>query len=151
MNAMNRIPVLVVAVLTIAATVAATAETRELHFKSPAEGMRFTEGLPVQVWADVIPRDDDHPGWPAAECRWDGQPVGERVLGNKRAYDYFPFTVPAKLVTAGRHTLTLAGFGREGPTIPPERSMTVEVDPWPTAKRLIELTEDLTVTDLDWT
>src|SRR5690242_1318670 len=95
--------------------ITAAAETRELLFKSPAEDMRFTEGLPIQVWADVIPRDDDHLGWPQAECRWDGQPVGERVLGNKRAYDYFPFTVPAGLVKAGRHTLTLAGFGREGP------------------------------------
>src|SRR4051812_17740132 len=69
-------------------------ETRELHFKSPAPGMRFTAGLPIQVWADIIPRDDDHPGWPQCECRWDDQQIGERVYGNKKAYNYFPFTVP---------------------------------------------------------
>src|SRR5262245_38947566 len=106
-------------------------ETRELHFKSPGTGMHFTAGCTIQVWADVIPRDDDHPGWPAAECRWDDKQVGERVNGSRKAYDYFPFTVPAELVTAGVHTLKLNGFGRQGPTVPPEQSMQMQIDAWP--------------------
>ena len=76
-----------------------SAENRELHFKSPVAGMRFTAGVGLQVWADIIPRDDDHPGWPAAECYWDDQQIGERVKGNNKAYDYFPFTVPGDVVT----------------------------------------------------
>jgi len=40
--------------------------------------MRFTAGLTIQVWADIIPRDDEHPGWPQAECRWDEQQVQQR-------------------------------------------------------------------------
>src|SRR5882724_11792782 len=120
----------------------AAGETRELHFKSPAPGMRFTAGLSVQVWADIIPRDDDHPGWPAAECRWDDQMIGDRVKGSKKAYDYFPFTVPATMVTPGMHTLKLNGFGREGTTKPPEDSMPVQVDAWPADKKLVELAED---------
>ncbi len=113
--------------------------------------MRFTAGLSVQVWADIIPRDDDHPGWPQAECRWDDQMVGERVKANRKAYDYFPFTVPAERVTPGTHTLKLSGFGVGGTTKPAEQSLAVEVDGWPAGKKLIELTEDAEFTDLDWT
>ena len=127
------------------------AENRELHFKSPAAGMRFTAGVTIQVWADIIPRDDDHPGWPQAECRWDGQMVQSRVNGNNKAYDYFPFTVPAALVTPGTHTLKLNGFGREGTTKPPEQVMSVQVDPWPAEKTLVDLKEDLKAADLNWT
>lgn len=113
--------------------------------------MRFTEGLTIQVWADIIPRDDDHPGWPQAECRWDDQMVDRRVYGNNRAFDYFPFTVPAASVTPGLHRLTLNGFGRGGATKPPVQSMSVEVDPWPADKKVVELTADMTYTDLNWT
>ena len=127
------------------------AEARELHFKSPAPAMHFTAGLTVQVWADIIPRDDDHPGWPQAECRWDDQMVGGRVSGNNRAYDYFPFTVPAALVTPGVHTLKLKGLGRLGATNPAERSMPVQVDPWPADKAQVDLNADMKYTDLNWT
>lgn len=130
---------------------AVAAENRELHFKSPAPGMRFTAGVSVQVWADIIPRDDDHPGWPAAECYWDDQQVGERVKGNKKAYDYFPFTVAGEKVTAGLHTLALKGFGRGGETRPPVDSMKVAIDAWPADKKLIELDADAKFVDLDWT
>jgi hypothetical protein len=126
-------------------------ETRELHFKSPAPGMRFTAGLPIRVWADIIPRDDDHPGWPQAECYWDGRMVGNRVRGNKRAYDYFPFTVPAALVTPGVHDLKLKGFGFAGAINPAERSMPVHVEPWPAGKTVVEFNADMQVADLNWT
>ncbi len=148
---MHKIVVLSALLLSLSLRPAAAAETRELHFKSPAPGMRFTAGLPLQVWADIIPRDDDHPGWPQAECRWDDQPVGSRVYGNNQAYDYFPFTVPGALVTPGRHTLTLSGFGRGGPTRPPQQALTIEIDRWPTDKRVVEITADTTFTDLNWT
>src|SRR6185437_16193872 len=74
-----------------------------------------------------------------------------RVNGNTKAFDYFPFLVPAALVTPGVHALKLNGFGREGLTQPPERAMSVIVDSWPAGKTLIEITEDLKVKDLDWT
>lgn len=126
------------------------AENRELHFKSPAPGMRFTAGVGVQVWADIIPRDDGHPGWPAAECYWDDQQVGERVKGNNKAYDYFPFTVPGEKVTEGIHALTLKGYGLGGRSKPPEDSLKVQIDPWPVEKKLIDLAEDAKFVDLDW-
>jgi hypothetical protein len=126
-------------------------ETRELHFKSPAPGMRFTAGLPIRVWADIIPRDDEHPGWPQAECRWDDHVVGNRVCGNNKAYDYFPFVVPGAMVSAGTHTLRLKGFGRLGATRPAEQAMPVQVDPWPADKTLVDLSGDVSYTDLDWT
>jgi hypothetical protein len=148
---MKRILVLAVALAAMSTIAASAAETRELHFKSPAPGMSFTAGLPIQVWADIIPRDDDHPGWPQAECYWDGQQVGDRVLGNKKAYDYFPFTVPAAMVTPGVHQLKLKGFGRGGATNPAERSMPVQVDPWPKDKTVVELSADLKAADLNWT
>ncbi len=135
----------------LAAATASAAETRELHFKSPAPGMRFTAGLPIQVWADIIPRDDAHPGWPAAECCWDDQAVGERVKGNNKAYDYFPFTIPAALVTPGPHNLKLKGFGLQGSTRPPDQSMVVQVDPWPADKTVVDLGGDAEFTDLNWT
>src|SRR5476651_1931540 len=97
-------------------------ETRELHFKSPEAGMRFTAGLSLQVWADIIPRDDEHPGWPQAECRWDNELIGGRVNANPKAFDYFPFTIPAAKVTPGIHKLKLNGFGVAGPTVPPEET-----------------------------
>jgi hypothetical protein len=146
---MNYVLLLIALILSTLPTPAA--ENRELHFKSPAPGMRFTAGLTVQVWADIIPRDDDHPGWPAAECRWDDQMIGERVKGNNKAYDYFPFTIPAANVTVGVHTLKLNGFGRRGATNPPETSMSVQVDPWPADKTLVDLKEDTKFTDLNWT
>jgi len=142
---------IIVLLLALGAASALGGESRELHFKSPAPGMRFTAGLPVQVWADIIPRDDDHPGWPQCECRWDEQLVGERVNGNKKAYDYFPFTVPAERVTAGTHALKLNGFGVQGPTRPAEQILPVEVDPWPADKKQISLDADLKAADLDWT
>ncbi len=135
----------------LGAGMVSAAETRELHFKSPGPGMHFTAGLTVQVWADIIPRDDDHPGWPQAECRWDDLMVESRVSGNNKAYDYFPFTVPAAMVTPGIHTLKLNGFGRLGATNPPQRSMPVQVDPWPADKALVDLSEDRKYTDLNWT
>ena len=135
----------------LGAGMVSAAETRELHFKSPGPGMYFTAGLTVQVWADIIPRDDDHPGWPQAECRWDDLMVESRVSGNNKAYDYFPFTVPAAMVTPGIHTLKLNGFGRLGATNPPQRSMPVQVDPWPADKALVDLSEDRKYTDLNWT
>jgi hypothetical protein len=137
--------------LMLVCAVVSGGETRELHFKSPAPGMRFTAGLPLRVWADIIPRDDDHPGWPQCECHWDNQQVGVRLNGNKKAFDFFPFIVPAAQVTAGVHALKLSGFGRLGETRPPERSLSVEIDPWPTEKKVVELDADLKVTDLDWT
>src|SRR4051794_30635563 len=111
---MPRPLVVCVLILLLCASRSVGAEMRELHFKSPAPGMRFTAGLSIQVWADIIPRDDGHPGWPQAECHWDDQIVQQRVNGNNKAFDYFPFTVPASMVTPGTHTLRLSGFGREG-------------------------------------
>src|SRR5476651_880712 len=140
-----------VMVIALAAGTVAAGENRELHFKSPGPGMHVTAGLTVQVWADIIPRDDDHPGWPQAECHWDDQMVGARVQGNTKAFDYFPFTVPATMVTPGVHALTLNGFGRDGTTKPPKDSLSVQVDPWPADKRVIDLMADMTYTDLDWT
>ena len=142
---------LAAALTALAARMLSAAETRELHFKSPAAGMRFTAGLPVQVWADVVPRDDDHPGWPQAECYWDERMVGSRVCGNNKAYNYFPFTVPGTMVTPGVHALKLKGFGRLGRTRPAERWMPVQVDPWPTDKTAVDLSADMTYTDLNWT
>ncbi len=104
---MSKWLVLATILVAISAGRASTAETRELHVKSPAPGMRFTAGLTIQVWADVIPRDDDHPSWPRAECFWDDQMVGSRVNGNNKAYDYFLSTVPAANVTPGVHNLKL--------------------------------------------
>ncbi len=120
--------IIILSILFVVTTLTA-GENRELHFKSPAPGMNFTAGLTIQVWGDIIPRDDGHPGWPQCECRWDDQMVESRVNGNNKAYDYFPFTVPAALVTPGIHTLKLNGFGREGTTKPPEQAMSVKVDP----------------------
>ena len=148
---MRRTLVLTAVLTALGAGTLSAGETRELHFKSPGPGMRFTAGMTVQVWADIIPRDDDHPGWPQAECRWDDRMVGSRVNGNNKAYDYFPFTVPAALVTPGVHTLKLNGSGRLGATNPAERSMPVEVDPWPAEKALVDLSADMKYTDLNWT
>ena len=142
---------LVIVVCAFAAGCVYSGETRELHFKSPASGMHFTEGLPLRVWADIVPRDDDHAGWPQCECRWDDQMVGVRVNGNKKGYDYFPFVVPAAQVTAGTHALKLSGFGVQGPTRPAEQTMSVQIDPWPAGKTALNLDADLKVTDLDWT
>jgi hypothetical protein len=148
---MGKTLVLTAALTAIVAARGSAGETRELHFKSPGPGMRFTAGLTVQVWADIIPRDDDHPGWPQAECRWDDRMVGSRVKGNNKAFDYFPFTVPAAMVTRGVHTLKLSGFGRAGATKPAEVSMPVEVDPWPAEKTVVDLSADMKYTDLNWT
>jgi hypothetical protein len=148
---MRKTLVLTALLTALGAAVVSAGETRELHFKSPGPGMCFTAGLTVQVWADIIPRDDDHPGWPQAECYWDDRPVGSRVFGNNKAYDYFPFTVHAAMVTPGVHDLKLKGFGRLGATNPATRSMPVRVDPWPADKTVVDLSADMKYTDLNWT
>jgi len=51
--------------------------------------MHFTAGLTVQVWGDLIPRDDAV-GWPAVECHWDDQMIGKRVGGNPKGLTTTP-------------------------------------------------------------
>src|SRR5579872_3604123 len=153
MNTTRRLLVLVAVFTVVRGGMAAAAQ---LRVNSPAPGMHFTAGLPLQVWGDLRPRDDKQ-GWPQVECYWDDQIVDKRVTGNLKGFDYFPFTVPADRATPGVHKLRLNGFVRPGgpgatPSgAPLETTVQVEVDPWPANKKLVELTEDLTVTDLDWT
>jgi hypothetical protein len=130
----------------------------EVHFKSPGPGMRFTAGLPVVVWADVLPRDEQA-GFPIVECYWNEvlAATATNVVG---AYNYFPLTVPPALVTPGVHVLKLRAFFRSGAVR--ETAMSVRVDPWPANMTapcttpgqqfcLVELTADATVPNLDWT
>jgi hypothetical protein len=130
----------------------------EVYFKSPGPGMRFTAGLPVVVWADVLPRDEQA-GFPHVECYWDEvlAATATNVVG---AYDYFPLTVPAAMATPGEHVLKLRAFFRSGAIR--ETSMSVRIDPWPTNMTapcttpgqqfcVVELTADTTVANLDWT
>jgi hypothetical protein len=141
---------------------AALATTRlaaeEVHFKSPGPGMHFTAGLPVVVWADVLPRDE-LAGFPYVECYWD-EALAASATNVVGAYDYFPLTVPAGLATPGVHVLKLRAFFRSGAVH--ETSMSVPVDPWPanmtvpctTAGQqfcVVDLTADATVANLDWT
>jgi hypothetical protein len=57
----------------VVAACASTLAAEELFFKSPGPGMRFTAGLPIIVWADALPRDEQ-PGFPVVEGFWDAQP-----------------------------------------------------------------------------
>ena len=54
----------------LAALAATPLAAEEVYFKSPGPGMRFTAGLPVVVWSDVLPRDEQA-GFPRVECYWD--------------------------------------------------------------------------------
>jgi len=55
-------------------------------------------------------------------------------------------------VTPGVHKLKLSGFVRGGgPSTPPDVTLSVQVDPWPADKKVVELKEDLSAADLDWT
>jgi hypothetical protein len=143
----------------VAAACAATLSAEELFFKSPGPGMRFTAGLPIIVWADALPRDEQA-GFPVVEGFWDAQPFATavNVVG---AYNYFPLTVPAGLSTPGVHVLKLRATFRSGAVR--ETEMPVAVDPWPASMTtpcsapsgqqfcVVELAADASFTNLDWT
>jgi hypothetical protein len=145
--------------LAVAAALALPAGAQELYFKSPGPGMRFTASLPIIVWADVLPRDEQA-GFPVVEGFWDAQPFATavNVVG---AYDYFPLTVPGALSTPGVHLLRLRATFRSGAVR--ETEMPVSIDPWPANTTtpcsapsgqqfcLVELTSDATFSNLDWT
>ncbi len=138
---------------------ASTLAAEELFFKSPGPGMRFTAGLPIVVWADALPRDEQA-GFPIVEGFWDAQPFATavNVVG---AYNYFPLTVPGALSTPGAHLLKLRATFRSGAIR--ETEMPVSVDPWPAAMTtpcsapsgqqfcVVELTANAAFTNLDWT
>ena len=111
----------------LAALAATPLAAEEVYFKSPGPGMRFTAGLPIIVWADVLPRDEQA-GFPIVEGYWDAQLVATaiNVVG---AYNYFPFTMPGTLATPGVHPLKLRATFRSGAIR--ETEMSVSVDPWP--------------------
>ncbi len=122
----------------------------EIYFKSPGPGMRFTEGVPLRVYADVLDSVGWwEPGWPKVECFWDGGQVGPRLEGNAAGVNYFEFTVPAPSVTPGSHNLRIKGYFMSGAI--KETSLAVPVDPWPTGKDPVNLTADATISNLNWT
>jgi hypothetical protein len=143
----------------LAAAGAPALAAEELFFKSPGPGMRFTAGLPIIVWADALPRDEQ-PGFPVVEGFWDAQPFATavNVVG---AFNYFPLTVPGTVATPGTHVLKLRATFRSGAIR--EASMPVSVDPWPpnlatpcTAPSgqqfcTVELGANAAFTNLDWT
>ena len=145
--------------MAVAAALASPTGAEELYFKSPGSGMRFTAGLPIIVWADALPRDEQA-GFPLVEGFWDAQPFATavNVVG---AYDYFPLTVPGTLSTPGVHLLKLRATFRSGAVR--ETEMPVSVDPWPANMTtpcsapsgqqfcLVELTANATFSNLDWT
>ena len=146
-------------VLALGAACASPLGAEEIYFKSPGPGMRFTAGLPIIVWGDVLPRDEQA-GFPIVEGFWDGQPFATavNVVG---AYDYFPLTVPGALSTPGTHTLRLKATFRSNAVR--EVSMPVSVDPWPANLTtpcsapsgqqfcVVDLSANATFTNLDWT
>jgi hypothetical protein len=143
----------------LTAACASPIAAEEIHFKSPGPGMRFTAGLPIIVWADVLPRDEQA-GFPVVEGFWDEQPFANavNVVG---AYNYFPLTIPGTLSTPGAHALRLRATFRNGAVR--EVAMPVSVDPWPASLTtpcsapsgqqfcVVELTANATFTNLDWT
>lgn len=148
-NLRNSMVTIVAAGLVLFAAGTARAAGESAAFKSPVPGMHFTAGLPIIVWGDLNPREDSFPGWPRCEMRWDGQMFNEPMGGGSKIFGYFPFIVPAESVTPGIHMLKQDGFFHTG--VHKEITMAVQVDPWPADKKQIELKEDLTATDLDWT
>ena len=111
----------------LACLVPAAAPAQEVFFKSPGPGMHFTAGLPIRVWGDLLPRDEQ-PGFPRAELYWDGT-LADTAINVPSAFNYFPLSVPGELTLPGGHELKLRATFRN--SVVREVSMPVEVDPWP--------------------
>jgi hypothetical protein len=149
----------IVLALTIVATMGETATAESLFFKSPGPGMHFTAGLPIQAYADVLPRDEAA-GFPQVQCYWDGQ-LASSAANISTGYNYFPLAVAGNLVVPGVHELKLHATFRNG--IVRDVALPVQVDPWPADKTqpcsaesgqqfcVVDLAADRTISNLNWT
>jgi MYXO-CTERM domain-containing protein len=155
----------------VAALVARPAGAQHVAaFKSPGPGMHFTEGLPVVVFLDLFDSpgsgfgsiDSAGVGWPQAQLQIDGVTWPDNVSGlttiqggttldmngNPGPIDFY--RIEAASVPAGTHQLVGKGLFRDGTNLLTS-SIAITVDPWPTDKTQMNLTGNVTMSNVNWT
>ena len=168
---MKRVTYLPLIVIGLAA--AAPARAQELvAFKSPGGGMHFTEGLPIVVFLDLLDGGSGFGtietdangtviGWPQGQLfidgvQWPDNQSGLLTIpgstmtdtnGNPSPVDFY--RMEAATVPAGSHQMVAHGLFQNGDN-QASTPIGITVDPWPSDKQQVNLSGDVTMSNLNW-